>query len=340
MPSLSCRILAVLLVGWILPSAETQGPTEADLRTLALRVAGTEGPAGERTRRLVSWINTDFAWTETDYERRTVDEVIARRGGNCAELARVLARLLDLSGIPYRTLREINIQPENTRRQATAEARVRSAGPRMSVFGRSHNDHVWLEVADGRGGWVPADPSVGTVGMEEWIAARAALHDRRPPAVNATAAIVADMLVPIAVLHLEPFEDRSETYLVEGLDSAYGWRLSALPGWAEWVRQIRAFAPLARGAFEGRVNLHDHADAVDALTRAYRELQRQAADHGIRLPGGFSGPNRTPRGLTPVAAGAALLSEGRSAALPPRADVEEQRETHDGLTSPLGGILQ
>jgi putative transposase len=47
--------------------------------------------------------------------------------------------------------------------------------------------------------------------------------------------------------------------------------------------------------------------------------------------------------LTPAefkAAGAALVSEGRSAATPPRADVEEQTETHDGLTSPLGGILQ
>lgn len=47
--------------------------------------------------------------------------------------------------------------------------------------------------------------------------------------------------------------------------------------------------------------------------------------------------------LTPAefkAAGAALISEGRSAAPPPRADVEEQTERNDGSISPLGGILQ
>jgi hypothetical protein len=274
MPRLAPLILTAVIAIAPLRPAIAQPPAE-DLAALAARIAGPDAPPVERAGRLVAWINTEFAWTTTDYERRTVDDIIRRRGGNCAELSRVLARLLDLSGIQYRTVREINIQPESAQRQANAEERVRTAGLRMSVFGRTHNDHVWLEVADGRGGWIPADPSVGTVGLEEWIAARAALRDRRPPAISAAAGIVANMLVPIAVVVVSPAEDRSEAYLVRGLDAAYGGSLSALPAWRTWVERVRAFAPVAQGAFEGRLNLHEHVAAIDALGEAYRELQQQ-----------------------------------------------------------------
>jgi transglutaminase-like putative cysteine protease len=268
--------VTLLLAGG--PAQAGQAPAVEDLRALASGIAGPDGTPEERTRRLTAWVNTELVWTTTDYEARTVDDIIRRRGGNCAELSRVLARLLDLSGIAYRTVREINIQPESARRQATAEARVAGAGARMSVFGRTHNDHVWLEVADGAGGWIPADPAVGTVGLDEWVAARLAVHERRPPAVAAAAPIVADMLVPIAVVVGGPDgEARSDTYLVRGLDNAYGGRLSTLPSWQAWVDQVRAFAPLARGAFAGTVNLHEHAAAIDALGATYRDLQHQAA---------------------------------------------------------------
>jgi hypothetical protein len=272
-----CGLLVALLVVCG-PAQAGQAPPAEDLRALAARIAGSGGTPEERTRRLVAWINTEFVWTTTDYEPRTVDDIIRRRGGNCAELSRVLARLLDLSGIAYRTVREINVQPESARRQANAEDRIAKAGWRMSVFGRTHNDHVWLEVSDGAGGWVPADPSVGTVGLDEWVAARLGLNDRRPPAVAAAAPIVADMLVPIAVvLAGQRAEARSEAYLVKGFDAAYGGRLSTLPAWPAWVEQVRAFAPLACGAFAGTVNLHEHAAAIDGLGATYRALQRQAA---------------------------------------------------------------
>jgi hypothetical protein len=275
--------------------AMSQAPAE-DLEALAARIAGHGAPPVDRARRLVAWINTEFAWTTTDYERRTVDDILRRRGGNCAELSRVLARLLDLAGIEYRTVREINIHPASAQRQANAEERVTKAGFRMSVFGRAHNDHVWLEIADGAGGWVPADPSVGTVGLEEWIAARAALHDRRPPAISAAVDIVASMIVPIAVV-VGPAEDRSEAYLVRGLDAAYGGRLSALPAWRTWVEGVRAFAPIAQGAFDGRLNLHEHAAAIDALGEAYRELQRQAGS--LRLAPTGSDRAHAPLSLSP-----------------------------------------
>jgi transglutaminase-like putative cysteine protease len=148
MPRLAPLILTAVIAIAPLRPAIAQAPAE-DLAALAARIAGPDAPPVERAGRLVAWINTEFAWTTTDYERRTVDDIIRRRGGNCAELSRVLARLLDLSGIEYRTVREINIQPESAQRQANAEERVRTAGLRMSVFGRAHNDHVWLEIADG-----------------------------------------------------------------------------------------------------------------------------------------------------------------------------------------------
>ncbi len=252
-----------------------QAPQSESVDALAIRVAGT-GRSAERTQRLATWINTEFHWTATDYQTRTADEVIARRGGNCAELAKVLARLLDAAQIRYRRVREINLHPESTRRQENAEALVKQRGYSATVFGRRHNDHVWLEIEDPLEGWVPADPSVGTVGTKEWVAARLALAGRTKPAVPAVAQIVKDMIAPLAVVSADaPREDRSAHYLIDGFDQAYGGRLALLPAWKDWTRQVRAFAPLARGAFEGKVNLHEHAAAIDALAGTYSRLQQE-----------------------------------------------------------------
>ena len=121
--------------------AQNATPT-VDLKALADSVAPT-GTTLERTRTLVRWVNDNFTWSYTDYVKRTPQEIVARRAGNCAELASVLRAFLDASGTRSRWVREINVQPQPTpRRQNDAAAMVTQRGLSYSVFGLQHNDRV------------------------------------------------------------------------------------------------------------------------------------------------------------------------------------------------------
>ncbi len=268
-------------------SAQSPGTTSPSINELAARVTGSEGTVPDKVGRLVSWISSEFAWTATDYQQRTPEQIIERRGGNCADLARVLARLLDATHIRYRFVREINIQPESDSREANAEKKIATGGPRFSVFGLHHNDHTWLEVFDPDGaGWFPADPAVGVVGMEQWIAARLALGQRRQPLVPATLPIVQAMLEPVAVIAMaEPAEDRSAYYLIDAFDRAYGGTLHSLPSWNAWCTSVRELAPLAAGAFAGEINLHERRATIAQAAAAYEALRRQRPPDPSRQPG-------------------------------------------------------
>ena len=61
----------------------------------------------------------EFEWSATDYQHRTVEEILVRRAGNCAEQALVLNRLLRALDIDTREIAEINIQPPVARAWAT-----------------------------------------------------------------------------------------------------------------------------------------------------------------------------------------------------------------------------
>jgi len=163
---------------------------------------------------------------------------------------------------------------------------VKKDGPRMSVFGRRHNDHRWLEVLDDRSkDWVPADPSTGLVGTRPWLLARVAFGERPAAPVPAAAASLAEMIVPLTIFTAQngttPRVDRSEHYLVDELDHLYAGRAHSLASWPAWVAAIRRFAPLARGAFEGRVDLHQQSAAIDDLASVYEQLQKEAHAAGI-----------------------------------------------------------
>jgi transglutaminase-like putative cysteine protease len=105
-------MVAILLLGSSrLPGqARDSTPPPVDIVRLATSVAG-QGSALERTGRLVYWINDSLKWSYTDYVRRSPPEILARRQGNCADLASVLHMMLDSMGIRSRWIREINVQP-------------------------------------------------------------------------------------------------------------------------------------------------------------------------------------------------------------------------------------
>lgn len=257
------------------------------VRALADSIAPA-GSAFERTRQLVHWINDSFSWSATDYQSRTPMQIIARRAGNCAELASVLHMFLDSLGMRTRWIREINVQPAPTpRRQQTAAEMVRTRGTSYSVFGLQHNDHVWLEVWDDAArSWFPADPAYGVVGIGEWSAARLALEHRPKPRVAAVEPIAADMVVPFVVVAGDrrggPYaDDRTQLYLVDGFNTLYGGRLSSLPSWNAWVTAVDALAPRARTAFEGKVNLHDYTSDVAGLKATWDRLVGEAASRGM-----------------------------------------------------------
>ncbi|HKE43490.1 MAG TPA: transglutaminase family protein [Steroidobacteraceae bacterium] len=281
------RIVAGLAVFGVLlisatATAETQRAlpqTSAEIDALALRVAGSGG-AIERAQRLVEWTNATLDWTETDYQQRTPEQIIQRGGGNCAELSSVLERLLRPARIEYRWVAEINVQPDSPERQARAAERVTERGFGYSVFGEHHNDHRWLEIHDERTGeWVPADPSLGIIGTDRWLATRMALATRTPPVVPAAAEILKEMIVPITVLVPATKEhaaiDRSQHYLIDEFGNSAGGRVKQLPSWPGWVNGIHEFAPLAAGAFAGKLNLHEHTDLIERLERIYSQLQRE-----------------------------------------------------------------
>jgi hypothetical protein len=270
----------------LVPLSAQEAPT-VDISRLATSVAG-RGSTLERTGRLVYWINDSLTWSGTDYVRRTPLEILARRQGNCADLASVLRIMLDSLGIRSRWIREINVQPGQTpRRQKTAEEMVAQRGNTLSVFGLQHNDHVWLEVWDESGqAWFPADPAYGVVGLAQWLPARLALDDRPLPRVKAVVPIAADMRAPFVVLAQEKRskefeEDRTSFYLIDEFARLYQGKLASLPAWNEWVRAVREVSPHARLAFEGKEDLHLRTEQIGRLKLAYDSLTAQAAARKI-----------------------------------------------------------
>jgi hypothetical protein len=279
-------VIVLLACACFAAGAETLPTSATEIDTLARHVAG-DGDVVTRTQRLVSWMNSRLEWVATDYQQRTPEQILARGAGNCADLSAVLERLMRPAAIPYRWVAEINLQPASAQREADARALVKQKGPSLSVFGRRYNDHRWLEVLDDRSQeWVPADPSTGLVGTQAWLLARVAFEDRPPPLVAASAASLADMIVPLTIFTAKSATaariDRSEHYLVDELDRLYGGRAHTLPGWPAWRAAVRRFGPLAQGAFDGRINLHEQSAVIDELANTYAQLQKQAHAAGLK----------------------------------------------------------
>jgi hypothetical protein len=79
-----------------------------------------------------------YSLLKTFYKKRTVEEIMARKGGNCNELAMVTMALLKELRLQMRKVREINIHKESARRRESAHQKVLDNGNRFSVFGKRH----------------------------------------------------------------------------------------------------------------------------------------------------------------------------------------------------------
>jgi hypothetical protein len=268
MRALSAVVLLVYAV-----AADAQS---VDKAALARTAAGDASSTLDKVHSVVAWANRSFKWTYTDNKYRTVDEIIARQGGNCWEQTTVVRALLKELGIRTRSVREINIQPDSRMRQWSAGRKVAKNGNRSSVYGRRHNDHVWMEFWDDAAReWTPADPALNLVGLESWLKSRVGFSARPMHEILKSR----DMLVPIAVFAEQDsaLESRSAHYLLAGFDAVYGGRLQNMAAWPDWNAAISALEPATRGAFEGKINLHLHNDEILKAKVAYRALQSQFA---------------------------------------------------------------
>jgi transglutaminase-like putative cysteine protease len=256
--------------------AEAQDPGN-DIVQIVKSVAGHKGTTLERAQRLSHWLNANFEWAYTDYQKRTVQEIIAQRGGNCAEQARVLEALLDAAGIETRWVAEINIHTKSERRRTDAAQLIIENGFGFSVFGYMHNDHRWLEVLDDSTGlWIPSDPTLGVFGLDRWIEDRMGFGTRPE--------VAKDLVVPFVIVIREDrklVEDRTEHYLIEAFNVHHDGRLSNLPAWPAWLDGVRTLSEAGRNAFAGRVNLHEYTPIMLQLEETYNRLKDEfLASHG------------------------------------------------------------
>ncbi|MBV9987697.1 MAG: transglutaminase domain-containing protein [Chitinophagaceae bacterium] len=261
------------------PSQRNGERIKIDTATLSLKnfadsISGS-GDDFTRARKLLYWLSSNFDWLATDYQVRTVNEIMNRGGGNCFELAKVYVAMIKEAGIKYRSTQEINIHPVTPRRQVSAADLVKQRGNRYSVFGLQHNDHRWVEIYNARNNtWEPADPSMGVIGLNDWLKARVWFGERK----TIDTAITNEMIVPFAIFVTDgkgqPGESRSKYYLVDKFDELYDHKLSGLPEWKDWTTAVNKLTDPAKNAFLGEENLHLHQDAIRRLADIYQSLKK------------------------------------------------------------------
>jgi len=232
----------------------------------------------DKARVLLNWLSNNFEWKATDYQQRTVKEIIVRKGGNCFELASVYMALLKELNLVYRPIAEINIHLLSEERGRNAAEKIKTGGNKMSVFGREHNDHRWVEIFDEKNKeWVPADPTMGIIGFDQWLKARAWFGERHT--INDE--FSNEMIVPFAIYVVNSGnkslmeENRTYYYMITKLDELYNNQLSKLPSWNKWTEGLQSLSLIAKNAFEGQQNLHNYNDRIHEMAIIYQNLKKE-----------------------------------------------------------------
>lgn len=252
-----------------------------DLKAFAKEVSQGTNSELDETQAIVLWLTRHFDWKETDYQKRTVKQIIERGGGNCNDLAMVALAAMKELNIKVRRVHDVHIRTESVDRGERAHALVKEKGNVCSVFGRHHNDHVWLEVYDSKANdWFPADPWSGLVGTEDWLKARVWFGPRS--SVNPDAP---DMVVPFGIFAEDgdgKFTiDRTRHYLIDEFDRLYGNKLRESSAWPQWVAKLNSLSAKVEGAFAGSTNLLDYEGDIDGLAAAYEQLRAAAKATGL-----------------------------------------------------------
>jgi hypothetical protein len=282
----SCCLVGCLLLLSLVKAQTASAQTvsipkdTAELNTsnFAREIVSVQGSNFEKSKRLLDWLSSHFSWTYTDYKSRTVKEIIVRQGGNCFELASVYMELVGELNIKYRMIAEVNIQPESKRREADSEQKIKELGNKASIFGGRHNDHRWVEVYDDQSGkWIPTDPTMDLIGVNQWLKARAWFGKRH----TINDAFSKDMLFPIGIFVVDRTdnskiaEDRTEYYMINSLNQLYDNKLSKLKSWPVWVDQLTKINNHVRAAFQGKENLHLYSKEINDVAKTYDELKSE-----------------------------------------------------------------
>ena len=284
-PWIRALILISFLVGFAQAQVQTNQDQQlyslarTDLKAFAQQVSKDSKSELGQAQAIVRWLAKNFEWKATDYQKRTVPEIIERKGGNCNELAMVALSAMKELNIKIRRVHEVNIHVNTPERGVRAHEMVKEKGNTLSVFGRHHNDHVWLELYDSAANdWFPADPSSGLVGTEEWMKGRVWFGER--VSLNP---ITQDMIMPFAIFAADDSGkftiNRTQHYVIDEFDRLYDGKLHKLAAWKRWLTLIDLLDDKVAGAFAGSINLHDYESQIDDLAVVYDQLRAAMASH-------------------------------------------------------------
>jgi hypothetical protein len=251
--------------------------TNLNLKALGENITANDDTDYKKATTLLSWVSGHLEWLATDYKRRTVKEILERGGGNCYDLALVYLEIVKALNIKTRSIAEVNLSKFHPDRQERAEQLVREKGVRYSLFGARHNDHRWLEVYDETSGkWLPVDPTMNVIGVEQWVKARLGFGKR----ITIDPVISDDMIAPFAIFVTGDradvmVENRSTYYMVEQFDKVYNHELSRLPSWNKWVASVASLSEHSKLAFENKENLHLYNKQIAELGSIYQDLKNE-----------------------------------------------------------------
>jgi Transglutaminase-like superfamily len=283
-------IIAIVVIGCASAPQKLKTPQESktpqddplyvllrtDRKAFAEEVSKNSSSELDRAKAIVRWLTQHLDWQTTDYKKRTVQEIVDRRGGNCDDLAAVALASMKELHLQLRRVHDVHVRTLSEERGERAHALVKEKGDEYSVFGRHHNDHVWLEVYDSAAReWYPVDPWSGLVGLDEWMKARVWFGNRTSLAPDAS-----EMIVPIGIFAADDTKqftiDRTKHYLVDEFDRMYGGKLHTLPAWNQWVGLLDQLGDKVQGAFARTTNLHAYESQIDSLAAAYEQLRSEA----------------------------------------------------------------
>lgn len=255
-----------------------------DLKAFAQQVTKNAKSELGQAQAIVQWLAINFEWKATDYQKRSVQEIVDRKGGNCNELAMVAQSAMKELNIKMRRVHEVNLHVNTPRRGADAREMIKQKGLSYSVFGRHHNDHIWLELYDSTANdWFPADPSSGLVGTREWLKGRVVFGKRET--LNP---LTEDMIIPFAIFAADETGkftiNRTQHYMIDEFDRFYRGKIQHWAIWKQWVKGLDLLDDKVGEAFAGKTNLHDYEAQIDALAGVYEEMKKAAEIAGLTGP--------------------------------------------------------